>query len=100
MHCGCVPSGSTEIGRPSEALDFRATAVHSRVGRRWAQHHSCSTVRGTGLAPIVVRWNQSSYRRPDAMSTVVIIMLVLVLLVVIWLMGTYNRLVVARNRFE
>src|SRR5271168_3452973 len=46
---------------------------------------------------------ESSHRGPEPMSPIIITLLVLLgvgLLLAIWLMGIYNGLVVARNRFK
>src|SRR6516225_1651826 len=59
----------------------------------------------TSLAPVVVIWTRprSSRRRSGPMSPLIITLLVLVgvgVLFALWLMGIYNGLVVARNRFQ
>src|SRR5262245_11354309 len=59
----------------------------------------------TSLAPVVVRWTRPTVlsSRSGPMSPVIITLLVLLgvgLLLTLWLMGIYNGLVVAGNRFK
>src|SRR6516165_6677356 len=61
--------------------------------------------RKTSFAPVVARWTRSTVLSSEvsAMSPVTITLLVLLgvgLLLALWLMGIYNGLVVAGNRFK
>src|SRR5262249_37190888 len=57
----------------------------------------------TSLAPVVVRWTRPTVLSSDPMSPIIITLLVLLgvgLLLALLLMGIYNGLVVAGNRFK